>query len=453
MSNYFTLEEEQQKMFTQLPKALLYETEYKPMKNDSKLLYSFLLDRTSNSLRNKWVDEQGRVYIKCSEIAMGEILNKTEKTVRRFKNELIEKGLLEYVNVSEDKTMYYVKKPNVTVENIMVYIDGFNEVVGEKSKKEKERNKEYRLRVARGELKKLKQQHCNGKNDRSIENTGFEVEETLEPLQSLDTVEITGCDQSKLPFSNNDFSYTDSLGMYVCNDARACEEKSAFIKLAKENQITFSPEYKEFIESYEEVFEYELYEYIFFEVLNKFRNGRVSNFERYLLSALDTQSSKNNYTLSDYVTYKQDFNETNFKRKDYKNPNYKKPATKSDDNSNVPNVKKQDEPVQPVQDKPVFVPQFEEPTPIEEVPTVSEVNELEDTPHARIRYRQKHGLTDSKYFNHTLKQLQEIVADIEKRKSMVETLMESYNKDMFDEETRRRFAIHELNLENFYYNF
>ena len=50
--SYFTVEEEQKKMFTQLPKALLYEEKYKPMTNDSKLLYSFLVDRVSLSLKN-----------------------------------------------------------------------------------------------------------------------------------------------------------------------------------------------------------------------------------------------------------------------------------------------------------------------------------------------------------------------------------------------------------------
>src|SRR5699024_10487010 len=93
--SYFTIQEEQQKMFTQLPKALLYEDIYKPMSNDSKVLYSFLIDRVSLSAKNGYVDEQGRVYIKCSEITMAEILNKTEKTVRKFKKELIDKDLLE----------------------------------------------------------------------------------------------------------------------------------------------------------------------------------------------------------------------------------------------------------------------------------------------------------------------------------------------------------------------
>lgn len=434
MSQYFTVEDEQQKMFTQMPKALLYEERYKQMTNDAKLLYSFLTDRVSNSLKNKWIDANKQVYIRCSEIAMGEILNKSEKTARKFKNELIEKGLLESANDAEDKTKWYVKKPLVTVEKLEQYIDGFNSVVNEKRSKENVRNKEYRIKKAQGKITSIKQSLCNGNNDRSIENTNIQGAETLEPLQTLATVEITDCDQSKLPFSNNDFSNTDFLGMYVSTPAWE-ETETPFIQLAKKNQITFSEEMRSMVMSYEEVFSYDLYEYLFFDILNKYRNGKVQNFEKYLLTAMDGQASRQQFTLSDYLDYKSEFSAKNYPRKDFANPNYKKPATKT-----VPEVK--------IPEEPKFVPSFEVPAtpvvPAEELPAPDFAVEERM---AIFNFRRVNNLLDSKYQHMSLQELQAVKKQIDELHSKVDEVADTYNKDIMDLETRRRYARVALGLD------
>ena len=427
--SYFTIQEEQQKMFTQLPKALLYEDIYKPMSNDSKVLYSFLIDRVSLSAKNGYVDEQGRVYIKCSEITMAEILNKTEKTVRKFKKELIDKDLLEQADAKNDKTKYYVKQPKVTVAKLEDYIADFQEVVKEKTKKELERNKEYRLRKANNKVADLKAQFCNGNNDRSIENTELNSEKSLEPLQSLATVENTVMHQSKLPFSNNEFSNTDILSMYVCTGTPAYEEiKSPFIQLAKDYNIIFNPELEGMIMSYEEVFTYELYEYLFFEILNKYRNGRVNDFGKYLLSTLDTQSSKGNFTLEDYLVYKADFNEKTYRSKSNNSSNNKKPAKK---------------------EEPTFVPSFEpanaKPIPVEELPEFKEDTKMLEKMEI-IKFRKENNLNGTKYINMSLEELKQVVKEREELEGKVDELADTYNKVLMDLETRRYYARKALGL-------
>lgn len=424
--SYFTIQEEQQKMFTQLPKALLYEDIYKPMSNDSKVLYSFLIDRVSLSAKNGYVDEQGRVYIKCSEITMAEILNKTEKTVRKFKKELIDKDLLEQADAKNDKTKYYVKQPKVTVAKLEDYIADFQEVVKEKTKKELERNKEYRLRKANNKVADLKAQFCNGNNDRSIENTELNSEKSLEPLQSLATVENTVMHQSKLPFSNNEFSNTDILSMYVCTGTPAYEEiKSPFIQLAKDYNIIFNPELEGMIMSYEEVFTYELYEYLFFEILNKYRNGRVNDFGKYLLSTLDTQSSKGNFTLEDYLVYKADFNEKTYRSKTNNSSNNKKPVVKK--------PAKKEEPTNA------------EPIPVEELPEFKEdVKMLEKI--EIINFRKENNLNGTKYINMSLEELKQEVKKREELESKVDEIADTYNKVLMTLETRRYYARKALGL-------
>ncbi|MCR4813435.1 MAG: replication initiator protein A [Lachnospiraceae bacterium] len=49
--------------FIQVPKFLFTDPYFQTMKSDSKILYSFMLDRMSLSRKNEWFDEKRRVYI------------------------------------------------------------------------------------------------------------------------------------------------------------------------------------------------------------------------------------------------------------------------------------------------------------------------------------------------------------------------------------------------------
>ena len=137
------------------------------------------------------------------------------------------------------------------------------------------------------------------------------------------------------------------------------------------------------IMSYENVFDYELYEYLFLEIINKYRNGKVSNFEGYLLSTLDTQSSKNNFTLADYVDFKRDFSSANYPRKEYKSPKrtskrtFKPKYDQNIDNDVVEPLNCQSEPTDTMS-----VPSFD----------VEKSNNEFDEKLERIRFRVEHGL-------------------------------------------------------------
>nr|WP_255263836.1 replication initiator protein A [Peptoniphilus sp. oral taxon 386] len=45
-----------------LPKTLVTDETFKNLSSNAKILYSCLLERTSLSFRNKWLDEENRVY-------------------------------------------------------------------------------------------------------------------------------------------------------------------------------------------------------------------------------------------------------------------------------------------------------------------------------------------------------------------------------------------------------
>ncbi len=49
--------------YFRIPKLLITDKRYKGISSDAKILYGVLLDRMSLSLKNRWIDEQNRVFI------------------------------------------------------------------------------------------------------------------------------------------------------------------------------------------------------------------------------------------------------------------------------------------------------------------------------------------------------------------------------------------------------
>lgn len=62
MNKYFTVSESEQFVFYKVPKVLFTDEKYKTVSTDAKMLYGLLLDRMYLSVKNGWVDKQGRVY-------------------------------------------------------------------------------------------------------------------------------------------------------------------------------------------------------------------------------------------------------------------------------------------------------------------------------------------------------------------------------------------------------
>ena len=54
---------EQAFSFTRLPNFLFEAPTFKPLSNEAKLLYAFILRRAELSRKNGWADEYGRIYL------------------------------------------------------------------------------------------------------------------------------------------------------------------------------------------------------------------------------------------------------------------------------------------------------------------------------------------------------------------------------------------------------
>ncbi|MBE6966803.1 MAG: replication initiator protein A, partial [Ruminococcaceae bacterium] len=60
---YFYGGEAEQFSFFRIPKLLFRDEAFKSISTDAKVLYGLMLDRMSLSLKNNWIDTEGRVYI------------------------------------------------------------------------------------------------------------------------------------------------------------------------------------------------------------------------------------------------------------------------------------------------------------------------------------------------------------------------------------------------------
>ena len=61
MNKHFKISDAKNFAFYKVPKAL-FEEKYKSVSTDAKMLYGLLLDRMCLSVKNGWIDNQGRVY-------------------------------------------------------------------------------------------------------------------------------------------------------------------------------------------------------------------------------------------------------------------------------------------------------------------------------------------------------------------------------------------------------
>ena len=61
MNKYFKISDAKNFAFYKVPKAL-FEEKYKSVSTDAKMLYGLLLDRMYLSVKNGWIDKQGRAY-------------------------------------------------------------------------------------------------------------------------------------------------------------------------------------------------------------------------------------------------------------------------------------------------------------------------------------------------------------------------------------------------------
>ena len=124
--DYFRGMEAEQYSFYRVPKVLFTAECFKSLSCEAKVLYGLMLDRMSLSIKNRWFDEEDRVYIIFTVEEIAELLNcGTQKAVKLIKELDSNQG----IGLIEKKRLG-LGKPNV------IYVKNF--LVKEKNSSEQE---------------------------------------------------------------------------------------------------------------------------------------------------------------------------------------------------------------------------------------------------------------------------------------------------------------------------
>ena len=176
MKKYFTLDDAVKEQIYKLPKVFfLKDSVYYSMTLTSKSLYSILSDRNSISIKNKWIDEENKVYFIYKQEDLCDITGiKDPKTLRKYLKELETYELIERKKQGFNlPDRFYLIHPNVTEEQF------------------------YRIyKASEGELES--ENKCNSNDGEKFPND----REKSPNSQG----KIPGCDEEKIPPSNNNIS-------------------------------------------------------------------------------------------------------------------------------------------------------------------------------------------------------------------------------------------------------
>ena len=202
--SYFYGKEADQFSFYKIPKLLFTDEYFKKISVEAKILYGLMLDRMSLSMKNQWLDGEGRAYIYFSLEDIMESLgcsNKKAITIMKELDAEVGIGLIEKKRQGQGKpTMIYVKQ--FVVQDV------------QKCKKYTSEEK-----TAIPEVKKLHVLKCENNISRSEERTCLEV-------KKIHT--------NKNNINNTDLSKTESNLIISGNDGIR-KEVEAYTELIKEN--------------------------------------------------------------------------------------------------------------------------------------------------------------------------------------------------------------------------
>lgn len=108
--SYYYGEEAELHSFYRIPKLLFTSDYFQSLSTDAKVLYGLMLDRMSLSTRNKWLDDENRVFIYFSLEDTKKMLNCKDNKAIDIRKALEEIGLIECKRQGQGKpTKIYVK--------------------------------------------------------------------------------------------------------------------------------------------------------------------------------------------------------------------------------------------------------------------------------------------------------------------------------------------------------
>lgn len=222
--DYFRGMEAEQYSFYRVPKVLFTAECFKSLSCEAKVLYGLMLDRMSLSIKNRWFDEEDRVYIIFTVEEIAELLNcGTQKAVKLMKELDSNQG----IGLIEKKRLG-LGKPNV------IYVKNF--LVKEKISSEQEEktlenpentqnSENHNSRNVRTTIQEFPEsQFKNSENHNSgmVKTTNQEFPESqfkngenhTSRIVKIKTQEVPKSQSNNTDINKTDFSETDPIQSY-----------------------------------------------------------------------------------------------------------------------------------------------------------------------------------------------------------------------------------------------
>jgi len=186
--SYFYGKEAEQYSFYKIPKLLFTDDYFKKISVEAKVLYGLMLDRMSLSVKNQWMDEEGRAYIYYSLEDIMDALGCSNKKAISIMKELDMDagiGLIEKKRQGQGKpTMIYLKQFMIQdVQKCRNYTSGEKSVISE--------------------VMNLHILKCKKSTSRSEENTCLEVKNIHTNKNNINNTELSN-NESNLILSGDD---------------------------------------------------------------------------------------------------------------------------------------------------------------------------------------------------------------------------------------------------------
>ena len=204
--DYFRGMEAEQYSFYRVPKVLFTAECFKSLSCEAKVLYGLMLDRMSLSIKNRWFDEEDRVYIIFTVEEIAELLNcGTQKAVKLMKELDDNQG----IGLIEKKRLG-LGKPNV------IYVKNF--ILKEKRSSEQ---------IGKVPENLGNTQNSENHNSRIVKTTNQEFPESqfkndenhTSRIVEITTQEVPKSQSNNTDINNTDFNETDSIQSYLSPSA------------------------------------------------------------------------------------------------------------------------------------------------------------------------------------------------------------------------------------------
>ena len=220
--DYFYNRDTERFSFYMLPKVLVTEDLYKNLSSDAKILYACLLERSSLSFKNDWIDEQGRVYIVFTVEEIMKMLNKSNKTAVKILNELDANtngiGLIE-------RKRQGLGKPNI------IYVKDFMSVLRSECKNCTSEVKNLHSRNVENTLQEVKNLHSSNTNINNTDYSNIDFSKGQTGLGTFQNVFLTEKETKELKeilgyqFDN----YIQRLSAYIQSTGKTYKDHKATI--------------------------------------------------------------------------------------------------------------------------------------------------------------------------------------------------------------------------------